>query len=482
MAPARRSPLDSRVVTARQRRRLAPLVALGAVGFLAASMGSRAGAPSGAASPAALPVPGIDKIQHIIVVVQENRSFDEYFGTYPGAKGIPRTSSGAFKVCLPDPASSHCAKPYHDRNYFDEGSAHTRDASIRDVNGGAMNGFVAEARTSRSYCVDHPRFPPCVRARPGPAGQPDVMGFHTRREIPNYWAYADHFTLQDHMFAPSDSWTLPSHLYLVSAWAARCTRWRDPMSCRSDLQADGNIWTKFDHAIYAWTDITYLLDKQGITWAYYVGKDSCVDVPCEPTGTDFTIPPQNPLPGFTDVHETGQLGNIQTHEQFFSALQNGTLPQVTWVMPSHGTSEHPPSSIGDGQAWITRVINAVGRSSAWDSSAIFLAWDDWGGFYDHVPPIRIDPNGYGIRVPGLLISPYARPGAIDHQTLSFDAYLKLIEDRFLSGQRLSRFDGRPDSRPTVRERNPALGDLATEFDFTQDPLPPLILPPRPGIG
>jgi Phospholipase C len=120
------------------------------------------------------------------------------------------------------------------------------------------------------------------------------------------------------------------------------------------------------------------------------------------------------------------------------------------------------------------------RGPDWNSTAIFLAWDDWGGFYDHVKPPVVDVNGYGLRVPGILISPYARQGYVDHQTLSFDAYLKLIEDRFLHGQRLNpRTDGRPDPRPTVRENVPILGDLRKEFDFAQPPRPPLILDPTP---
>ena len=122
---------------------------------------------------------------------------------------------------------------------------------------------------------------------------------------------------------------------------------------------------------------------------------------------------------------------------------------------------------------MTKVINAVmqGPEEQWLHTAIFVTWDDWGGFYDHVKPIRIDENGYGIRVPGIMISPCARRGYIDHQTLSFDAYLKLIEDRFLGGQRLDPLtDGWPDSRPTVREDAPQLGDLSHEFDFTQSPV------------
>jgi hypothetical protein len=116
----------------------------------------------------------------------------------------------------------------------------------------------------------------------------------------------------------------------------------------------------------------------------------------------------------------------------------------------------------------------------WSSTAIFLGWDDWGGFYDHVAPPVVDQNGYGLRVPGIVISPYAKQGYVDHQTLSFDAYLKFIEDDFLDGQRLDpNTDGRPDPRPDVRENAAVLGDLASDFDFTQDPRPPLLLPVHP---
>ena len=123
------------------------------------------------------------------------------------------------------------------------------------------------------------------------------------------------------------------------------------------------------------------------------------------------------------------------------------------------------------------------RSPQWNSTAIFLAWDDWGGFYDHVQPPRVDENGYGLRVPGLVISPYAKSGFVDHQVLSFDAYVKFIEDDFLSSARLDpKTDGRPDPRPGVRENAPALGELSRDFDFTQPPRAPLILPVHPTPG
>jgi hypothetical protein len=170
------------------------------------------------------------------------------------------------------------------------------------------------------------------------------------------------------------------------------------------------------------------------------------------------------------VHDDGDLGNIVNANRFFQDAAAGNLPAVSWVIPNANVSEHPPNLVSNGQAWVTSLVNAVMSSPNWDSTAIFLSWDDWGGFYDHVVPPSTDVNGYGIRVPGLVISPWAKQGFIDHQTLSFDAYLKFIEDDFLGGQRLDpQTDGRPDPRTSVRENSPLLGDLVNDFDFTQGP-------------
>jgi phospholipase C len=153
---------------------------------------------------------------------------------------------------------------------------------------------------------------------------------------------------------------------------------------------------------------------------------------------------------------------------------------VSWIVPSNPVSEHPPALVSAGQSYVTSLVNAVMKSPDWSSTAIFLAWDDWGGFYDHVPPPTVDRNGYGLRVPGIVISPYARRGYVDHQTLSFDAYVKFIEDDFLGGQRLDpKTDGRPDPRPTVREDVSILGDVANDFDFSQSPRSPIVLPVHP---
>jgi phospholipase C len=184
----------------------------------------------------------------------------------------------------------------------------------------------------------------------------------------------------------------------------------------------------------------------------------------------------NPLPFFDTVRLDGQLGNIVSIDQFYRDAKSGTLPAVSWINPASRVSEHPPASVSAGQAYVTGLINAIMQSPDWKSTAIFLTWDDWGGFYDHVVPPRIDQNGYGLRVPGLVISPFARKAYIDHQVLSFDAYNKFIEDDFLGSARLDpATDGRRDSRPGVRENAPQLGDLRNDFDFAQPPRPPLIL-------
>jgi phospholipase C len=437
--------------------------------------------------------------------MQENRSFDEYFGTYPGADGIPGLAGNPGTVpCIPDPNAGGCARPYHDTRITNAGGPHTAPDANSDIDNGRMDGFVKTVETAQSFdtakptCVVSLRPPNCV----------DVMGYHDQRELPNYWAYARNFVLQDHMFEPARSWSLISHLYMVSGWSARCTS-LDPFSCKTDLNApDGDLVPSTNTALgdlsagpgilipkdpddlpgspqppdYAWTDVTYLLHKNEVSWRYYLSQGT------EPDCADgqMTCPPQpqlvstpeiwNPLPDFATVHDDNQLGNIVDSNQLFADAASGNLPAVSWVIPSGDNSEHPPATTAAGQDHVTRVINAIMQSPDWSSTAIFLAWDDWGGFYDHVNPPSVDGIGYGIRVPAIVISPYARRGYIDHSTYSFDAYLKFIEDDFLGGRRLDpKTDGRPDPRPDVRENASILSDLRNDFDFSQTPRVPLIL-------
>ncbi len=438
-----------------------------------------------AATPAARPasVDPIHKIRHIVIIMQENRSFDSYFGTFPGAEGIPM-ANGVPTVCVSDPKEGTCVRPYHDTDDRDRGGPHYARAAVQDIDGGKMDGFIAAAEGARRFCRD-PNAPNC-------AGTADVMGYHDERELPNYWRYARDYVLQDHLYEPNASWSLPQHLFMVSEWSAFCPRIGDPMSCTNELQypdypRDFDPRNKRFHGPgrpdYAWTDLTYLLHARHVSWGYYVMAGTEPD--CARDLDECTAVPQNAktpgiwnvLPNFDTVKSDGELGNVRDLRDFYSAAANGTLPNVVWITPAARYSEHPPALVSAGQSYVTGLINAIMRGPDWKSTAIFVSWDDWGGFYDHVAPPRVDENGYGIRVPGIVISPYARRGLVDHQTLSHDAYVKFIEDDFLGGARIDpATDGRPDRRPNVRESQPILGDLRKDFDFRQRPRPPEILP------
>ncbi len=451
---------------------------------VAMGVGGSAGVPHANAS-----ATGIQKIQHVIVIMQENRSFDTYFGTYPGADGIPM-QNGIPTVCVPDPQTSQCVEPFHDSADLNHGGPHGEANASADIDGGKMDGFIKEELLGRNQACRIPNDPQCT---PGGAS-PDVMGWHDAREIPNYWAYAQNFVLQDRMFEPNSSWSLPAHLFMVSGWSAKCTTQDDPQSCVNALQSPGNppdFGRVSNRAApdYAWTDLTYLLHQHQVSWAYYVEggtEPDCEDdaMACAPVAQKAKTPGiWNPLPFFDTVRDDHEQANVTDLSNYYRAAKEGTLPAVSWITPSGPDSEHPPALISSGQAYVTGLINAAMQGPEWSSTAIFLAWDDWGGFYDHVAPPPVDQNGYGLRVPGLVISPYAKQGYIDHQTLSFDAYLKFIEDDFLNGQRIDpTTDGRPDPRPDVRENASQLGDLQQDFDFNQTVRQPLVLSPHPAPG
>jgi len=476
-------------------RRLLPLLVVSVLAAACVAAEGDSSGPTSSAPPPVLavdPALGIGNIDHFVFVVQENRSFDHYFGTFPGADGIPRDSEGRFSPCNPDEENGRCIRPFHDRGPLDAGGPHNEHASDLSINGGAMDGFVYATRVLYSTCKTKPDLDRCAAASEDTKGRPDVMGFHTAREIPNYWAYARRYLLQDAMFAPTDSWTVPAHLYLVSGWSAICEGYEDwdgslPADCITHLERPDQGWGPRvgDDRPYLWADITWLLGKAGVPWAYYVGPGTCLaheEGACgrRPHATAFG---KNPLIGFESVEASGQLGNVRPYGAFFRAAAEGTLPSVSWIVPYKENSEHPPQSVRPGQAWVTEVVNAImqGPEEQWMRTAIFVTWDDWGGFFDHVAPPVVDEGGWGMRVPAFVISPWvARDLDIDHQLLSFEAYLKLIEDRFLGGRRLDGMNqGWPDLRPTVREEVGILGDLSTEFDFSQEPIPPLVLEPDP---
>jgi phospholipase C len=465
------------------RCRVLPVVA-GAVLLVAAGCTASAPTPpvgsAGAGS-------GIHLIKHVIVIMQENRSFDTYFGTFPGADGIPM-SNGQPTACLPTGTpDGGCVRPYVDHADVNGGGPHGQANAAADIHGGQMDGFVSQLAGARKNCTN-PNNPACTNS-----SAPDVMGYHTAGDIPNYWSYAHNFVLQDHMFEPNSSWSLPEHLFMVSEWSAHCTQHDNPSSCVNALQNPGTppngkpLNPAPGGPIYAWTDLTWLLHKNGVSWGYYVvagAEPDCrndAEVSCAPTKQNAKTPGiWNPLPWFDTVKSDGQQGNIQSVALYYTAAKTGKLPAVSWVVPSGALSEHPPGAVSAGQSYVTSLINAAMNGPDWNSTAIFLSWDDWGGFYDHVAPPAVDANGYGLRVPGLVISPYAKREYVDHQTLSFDAYDKFIEDDFIHAQRLDpATDGRPDPRPDVRENATQLGDLTTDFDFTQPPRKPTPLPVHP---
>ncbi len=452
-------------------------VSLVGVGVAAARPGTPRAAPRsiGVVSSSS----GIHTIKHVIVIMQENRSFDSYFGTYPGADGIPMTN-GVPTACVPDPLTHQCVKPYLDHQDLNGGGPHQQINASADIDGGRLDGFIKEAASGKKGCAD-PTNPACTTSANGTTGRAtDVMGYHAGTDIPNYWAYAKNFVLQDHMFEPVASWSFPQHLALVSGWSAACGNPNNPKSCYSALGQAGpaNLPQRAttNPTPFGWTDITYLLNKHKISWAYYLDHGSQV------TGQGRAGVPYiwNTLPGFVDVHQDNQTGNVQDLTRFYSAAKAGTLPAVSWIAPQPADSEHPPALVSRGQSYVTSLIDAAMQSPDWNSTAIFLSWDDWGGFYDHVTPPKVDANGYGLRVPAMVISPWAKKGYVDHQTLSHDAYLTFIEDDFLGAQRLDpTTDGRPDARPDVRENAAILGNLLNDFDFNGPPRALLLLSTTP---
>jgi phospholipase C len=396
--------------------------------------------PPSAAVPA-----GLDKIQHFVFIMQENRSFDSYFGTYPGADGIPAG------VSIPDPGGGAPVSPYHDTSPVNRGGPHGWDNSIADVNGGRMDGFLAQSYQAKAAGAGANTTNPTAVVG---LNYKDVMGYHDYNEIPNYWNYARLYVLQDRLFESVASYSLPAHLYML---AAQSGGYVDPL-------------TQPKPTSYDFPEITELLSSGKITWKYYVTSGSIPDT--EDDHIVGTIPQQqqdphtytlwNPLPAFPKVAgDPDQNSRLVSTAQFYSDAATGTLPQVSWVIPSGAVSEHPPAGIREGMAYVTGLINSVMQGPDWDTTAIFVAWDDWGGFYDHVVPPKVDMYGYGIRVPGLVISPYARQGYIDHNTYSFESWLRIVEERF--------------GVKSLTARDANAKDMLAAFDFTQQPREPAVL-------
>ncbi len=395
-------------------------------------------------APPAMPA-GLDKIQHFVFIMQENRSFDSYFGTYPGANGIPAGT------CLPDPQATPCVPPYHDTTVVDRGGPHDYDNFLADLDGGKMDGFLAQ-----SYVVSgDPRGTFCTGAGCDPGKDAhDVMGYHDYNEIPNYWNYARQYVLQDGLFESVAAYSLTAHLYMLAAQSGGYL---------------GGYMTPIPTE-YDFPEITELFQNGTVDWKYYVTSGTEPDTEdAHVVGSNSEIQQNpdkytfwNPLPAFPAVqNDPNQRSRMVDTSEFYTDTLEGKLPQVSWVVPSGAVSEHAPSSVSVGMAYVTGLVNAVMKSPDWPTTAIFVAWDDWGGFYDHVAPPQLDKYGLGPRVPGLVIGPYVKENYIDHHTYSFESYLKLVEERY--------------GIIPMTSRDTGADDMLDAFDFTQQPRPPLLL-------
>lgn len=385
-------------------------------------------------SPSKNAPPGIAKIHHIIWIIQENRSFDNYFGTFPGADGIPAGT------CLPTrPGSKSCVEPFHMTQSPRCDLHHNWNVAHAAYDHGLMNGFVWAEGTRYT------------------------MGYLNQQDIPNYWAYAHHYVLADHFFSSLIGPSLPNHVYTVAATSGGLIR--NVCSKNHEIRLLKHVM--HDRDGFSFASMVTLLAKKHISWKYYVETNS---TPAKVNDDCHVVNPEphqmglwNPLPGFKAIRDSPKLmAHLVDLKQYQKDLSNGTLPAVSWIVPDFQDSEHPPALPAQGMWHVTRLINALMQSRYWQDSVVFLTWDDYGGFYDHVPPPHVDAYGYGPRVPLLVISPYAKPGYITHQVGDLTAMLKFIEERF--------------NLPYLTARDHDTGDMSDAFNFYQKPNPPLIIP------
>ena len=397
---------------------------------------------------------GLNKIKHFIFIMQENRSFDSYFGTYPGANGLP---SG---ICLPNPNGGPCVAPHHDAKTVDFDPPHLAADAQTEINGGKMNGFltaaVAKAKSSK-YPICGTTSTPCKEGQ----DPRDTLAWQDARDVPNYWNYAHLYVLQDHMFSSTAANTLPNRVYMLTGQDGQ-TNGKATLSPISPLSQETEI------RIPAITDV---LTAHDVSWRYYVADGTKLDTRGQVIPTTPTVPEAplrisllNPLPALIGIRTNAiQRSRIVNTAEFYQDAHDGTLPEVSWVVPTLALSEHPPYDTRVGMAYVTGLVDAVMAGPDWDSTAIFISYDEWGGFYDHVAPPHLGEKSLGPRVPGLVISPYARQGYVDHTVYTTASWLKMIEERF--------------DLPTLTDRDALAHDMRADFDFTQNPRTPVALAP-----
>jgi phospholipase C len=350
----------------------------------------------GAGTSTTLAAPGGDgpstrtPIKHFVTLMQENHTFDNYFGTRPGVDGIPAGT------CMPVSTSqpgSRCVRPFHigNRPVLDLG--HNEQIFVDQFNGGRMNGFVEALRNSTGR-ID-----------------PNVMGYYDDRDLPYYWNLADEYVLFDRFFTSASAGSLRNHMYWVTGTPGNYSQERVPENGFDKLP------TIFDR-----------LQEQGISWKFYIQNyDPQINLRNRAAGDRSSQVLWAPVLNYRRYLDDPKLNSrIVDLEQYYEDLANDSLPAVSYIVPS-GASEHPPGSIQAGERFIRRLINSLMRSRFWSSSAFMWTYDGWGGWYDHVRPPQVDAYGFGFRAPALLVSPYAKRGYVDSTTLDFTSMLKFIE-------------------------------------------------------
>jgi len=365
-------------------------------------------------------------IKHFSFLLQENHSFDNYFGTRPGVDGIPPGT------CMPRTPGTvgPCVAPFHigDRGIAD--LDHTKETYDRQIRGGKMDGFV--------WAHD-------VRGKDGSL----AMGYYDDRDLPYYWNVADEYVLFDRFFSSSNSGSVRNHMYAVTGHpGATGNREAIPPG------GWGQLPTIFDR-----------LREKGVSWKFYVenydpqitfrtrGGEENVD-----RGAQVIWVPLLAYARYIDDPELSS--HIVDLDEYYEDAARGELPAVSYLVPS-GDSEHPPGSIQAGQRLVRSLVNELSRSPSWDSSAFLWTYDDWGGWYDHVRPPQVDAYGYGPRVPALLVSPYAKRGYVDHTTNDFTSILRFIETNW--------------GLDPLSSRDAAANPMLEAFDFTRRARPPALL-------
>lgn len=314
-------------------------------------------------------------IEHVVVIMKENHAFDNYFGTYPGADGIPENvtlSDGQGGVIAPHPLNATWSWDL----------PHSREAMLQSYDGGKNDGFAIAANA----------------VFPGLGAV--AMGYYDRRQLSGYWSLAENYTLADRYFQSMFGPTIPNRLFSFAGQAGGLT---------SNLigLSGVDVPTIFDQ-----------LEAHQVSWKYYT------------SGGPQYVPLLADLPHIRDNFR--MAAKIVPLDQLVSDVATGNLPHVAYVDPEADLriSEHPPGDVVAGTAWTVQTIRAIQASSTWRSTAILLTWDESGGFYDHVPPPQVDEWGYGFRVPMIVVSPFAKRGWTDHEVMDHTSIVKFIADNW----------------------------------------------------